>query len=194
MQLLGSTESDYVESGNYSGSMTLNFEVLSLFTAIVVLLAFLSIPPPTSSHVLAQIPPSFSSGPSDFRIGFMPQESAYPVQNSTSANITQLATVLPVANKPITPASFTPVSEETEESDSASTENDDDETASSSSDNDNDSDNSDDSDDSSNDNSDDSDDSTNDGGDDEDEDDDDDGDGGGAFAFAGDGGAFAFAG
>jgi type IV secretory pathway VirB10-like protein len=176
--------------------MTLNFYGLSLFTAIAVLLAFLSVPPLTSSHVLAQITPSFSSGPSDFRIGSMTQESAYPVQNSTNANITQLATVLPVANQPITPASFTPVSEETEESDSASTEDDDDETVSSS-DNDNDSDSSDDSDDSSNDNSDDSDDSNNDGGDDEDEDDDgddDDGDGGGAFAFAGGGGAFAFAG
>jgi len=188
--------------------MTLNFYGLSLFTAIAVLLAFLSVPPLTSSHVLAQITPSISSGPSDFRIGSMTQESAYPVQNSTNANITQLATVLPVANQPITPASFTPVSEETEESDSASTENDDDETVSSSSDNDNDSDSSDDSDDSSNDNSDGSDDSSNDnsdgsddsnndGGDDEDEDDDgddDDGDGGGAFAFAGGGGAFAFAG
>ena len=182
--------------------MTLNFYGLSLFTAIAVLLAFLSVPPLTSSHVLAQITPSISSGPSDFRIGSMTQESAYPVQNSTDTNITQLATVLPVANQPITPASFTPVSEETEESDSASTENDDDETVSSSSDNDNDSDSSDDSDDSSNDNSDDSDDSNNDGGDngdededaDDDDDDDDDGDGGDAFAFAGGGGAFAFAG
>jgi hypothetical protein len=177
--------------------MTLKVPVLSLFTAMAVLLAFLSVPSLTQSHVLAQITPSFSSGPSDFRTGIMIQESAYPVQNSTNANITQLATVLPVANQPITPASFTPVSEETEESDSASIENDDDETDSSNSDNDNESDSSDDSDDSSNDNSDDSDDSNNDGGDngDEDEDDeDDDGDGGGAFAFAGDGGAFAFAG
>lgn len=180
--------------------MTLNFHGLSLFTAIAVLLAFLSVPSLTQSHLLAQITPSFSSGPSDFRIGFTAQESAYPVQNSTNANITQLATVLPLANQPITPASFTPVSEETGESDSASTENDDDETDSSSSDNDNDSDSSDDSDDSNNDNSDDSDDSNNDGGDngdgdeDDDDDDDDDGDGGGAFAFAGGGGAFAFAG
>jgi type IV secretory pathway VirB10-like protein len=179
--------------------MTLNFHVLSLLTAIAVLLAFLSVPPLTQSHVLAQITPSFSSGPSDFRIGFMTQESAYPVQNSTNANVTQLATILPVANQPITPASFTPVSEETEESDSVSTENDADETDSSSSDNDDDSDSNDDSDDNSNDNSDDSDNSNNDGVDDEDdEDEDDDGDddedGGGAFAFAGGGGAFAFAG
>jgi hypothetical protein len=179
--------------------MTLNFHVLSLFTAIVFLLAFLSVPPLTQSSVLAQITPSFSSGPSDFRIGFMTQESAYPLQNNTNANVTQLATILPVANQPITPASFTPVSEETEESDSVSTESDDDETDSSSSDNDDNSDSSDDSDDKSNDNNDDSDNNNSDGGDDEDdEDEDDDGDddedGGGAFAFAGGGGAFAFAG
>jgi hypothetical protein len=56
----------------------------------------------------AQITPSFTPEPADFRIGFMAQDLAGPVQNSTSANITQLATVIPAANQPITPASYTP--------------------------------------------------------------------------------------
>ncbi|MGH9977126.1 MAG: hypothetical protein ACRD8Z_15020 [Nitrososphaeraceae archaeon] len=178
--------------------MALKFSVISLVTATAVLLAFLSAPSQAPSYASAQITPAFSPEPSDFRIGFMTQESAYPIQNSTNANITQLATVLPVASQPITPASITPVSEETGAADSVSSENDDDNSVSSSSDNDNDGDNSDNSDDSNDDNSDDSDDSNNgnsDVDDDEnDEDDDGDGDGGGSFAFAGGGGAFAFAG
>jgi hypothetical protein len=119
----------------------------------------------------AQITPSFTPEPADFRIGFMAQDLAGPVQNSTSANITQLATVIPAANQPITPASYTPVIEETEDPDSASSKDDDEDSASSDNDN--------------------GDDSDNDNGDDNG---DDDGDGGGAFASAGGGGAFAFAG
>lgn len=149
--------------------IALKFCVLSLVTTTAVLLAFLSAPSLTLNQVSAQITPSITPVPADLRIGYMAQDSADPVQNSTSANITQLATVLPVANQPITPASYTPLVEETEDSDSASSEDDDYDSASSSSDNDN------------------GDDSDNDNGD-------DDGDGGGSFAFAGGGGAFAFAG
>ncbi len=57
----------------------------------------------------------------------MAQDSANPVQNSTTANITQLATILPTIDQPITPASFIPMSEETDDSDdSSSSSNDDD--------------------------------------------------------------------
>lgn len=137
-----------------------------------VLLAFLSIPSQVPGHVSAQITPSStleSSGPG---IGFMTQDSAATVQNSTSANITQLATIPPTVSQPITPASFTPVSEEPaddESDDSTSSNDDDDESDSSSGDGDGD-------DDDSGDNG------------------DDDGDGGGSSASAGGGGAFAFAG
>lgn len=141
------------------------------FVAITaVLLAFLSIPSQVPVHVSAQIIPSStleSSGPG---IGFMTQDSAATVQNSTSTNITQLATIPPTVSQPITPASFTPVSEEPvdDESDDSSSSNDDDESDSSSGDDD---------DDDSEDNG----------------DDDGDGDGRGSSASAG-GGAFAFAG
>jgi type IV secretory pathway VirB10-like protein len=184
--------------------MPLKFCVLSLVTATAMLLTFLSVPSLALNQLSAQITPSFNPEPADFRIGFMAQDSADPVQNGTSANITQLATVLPVANQPITPASYTPVIEETENSDSASSKDDDDNSASSSSDNDDGDDNGDDSDNDSGDNSDNdsgddnrdgSDESENDNGDDSENDNgDDDGDGGGSFAFAGGGGAFAFAG
>jgi hypothetical protein len=195
--------------------MAIKFSVISLVAATAILLALLSGPLQEPSHVLAQITPTLSPESSAIGVGFMTQEPANPVQNSTNANITQLATILPVANQPITPASFTPVSDVTEESDTTSIQNDDDDSGDSSSDNDNDSEDSDDSDDSAdsnNDNGDDSDDSNNDNGndsddsnndnsdneDDGDEDDgdgdDDEGDGGGSFAFAGAGGAFAFAG
>ena len=50
-----------------------------------------------------------------------------PVQNSTASNITQLATVPPTENQPITPASLTPVVEESDESDSGSSNDDEDE-------------------------------------------------------------------
>ena len=145
------------------------------FVAITaVLLAFLSIPSQVPGHVSAQITPSStleSSGPG---IGFMTQDSAATLQNSTSANITQLATIPPIVSQPITPASFTPVSEEPvdDESDDSSSSNDDDESDSSSS--------------SSNDDDDDSE-GNGDGGDDG-------GDGGGSSASAGGGGAFESAG
>ena len=155
--------------------MPLKFCVLSLVTATAMLLTFLSVPSLELNQLSAQITPSFTPEPADFRIGFMAQDLADPVQNSTSANITQLAAVLPVVNQPITPASYTPVIEETEDPDSASSKDDDEDSASSDNDN--------------------GDDSDNDNGDDSDNDNgDDDGDGGGAFASAGGGGAFAFAG
>jgi hypothetical protein len=150
----------------------LKFSMMGIVAVTAVVLALLTVPEIVPGQVSAQITPSSNAEPSNAGIGFMAQNSADPIQNSTSANITQLATIFPAANQPITPATFTPVSEQTGDSDDSSSSNDDDESDSSS--NDNDSDNSD--------NSDDSDDSDN------------DGDGGGSSASAGGGGAFAFAG
>ncbi len=140
------------------------------FVAITaVLLAFLSIPSQVPGHVSAQIIPSTTLDSSGPGIGFMTEDSAATVQNNTSANITQLATIPPTISQPITPASFTPVSEEPvdDESDdsTSSTDDDDDESDSSSGDDDDSEDNG-----------------------------DDDGDGGGSSASAGGGGAFASAG
>jgi hypothetical protein len=138
------------------------------FVAITaVLLAFLSIPSQVPGHVSAQIIPSTTLDSSGPGIGFMTEDSAATVQNSTSANITQLATI----SQPITPASFTPVSEEPvdDESDDSTSSNDDDDDESDSS------------------SGDDDDDDSEDNGD-------DDGDGGGNSASAGGGGAFASAG
>jgi hypothetical protein len=142
------------------------------FVAInAVLLAFLSIPSQVPGHVSAQIIPSTTLDSSGPGIGFMTEDSAATVLNSTSANITQLATIPPTSSQPITPASFTPVSEEPvdDESDdsTSSTDDDDDESDGSSGDDDDD----------------DSEDNGN-----------DDGDGGGSSASAGGGGAFASAG
>ena len=141
----------------------------------------------TPSQVSAQITPSSTLESQDTEIGFIAQDPADPVQNSTSANITQLATILPAASQPITPASFTPVSEVTEDSgDSASSNGDDDDSDSSSSGSDNDNNDDNDNGDGDNDNG----DGDNDNGD----GDSNEGDGGGNSAFAGGGGAFAFAG
>ena len=142
------------------------------FVAInAVLLAFLSIPSQVPGHVSAQIIPSTTLDSSGPGIGFMTEDSASTVQNSTSANITQLATIPLTSSQPITPASFTPVSEEPvdDESDdsTSSTDDDDDESDGSSGDDD---------------------------GDDSEGNDNDDGDGGDSTASAGGGGAFASAG
>jgi hypothetical protein len=154
--------------------VTVKICMMGFVAVTAVLLAFLSIPSQVPGQLSAQITPSLTMESSDPGIGFMAQDSAAPVQNSTGANITQLATILPTASQPITPASFTPVSEEIadDESDDSTSSNDDDESDSSSGD------------DANND--------SNDNGD--DDDDDDDGDGGGSSASAGGGGAFAFAG
>jgi hypothetical protein len=136
------------------------------FVAITaVLLAFLSIPSQVPGHVSAQIIPSTTLDSSGPGIGFMTEDSAATVQNSTSANITQLATI----SQPITPASFTPVSEEPvdDESDDSTSSTDDDESDGNSGDDDD---------------------------DDSEDNGDDDGDGGGNSASAGGGGAFASAG
>jgi hypothetical protein len=157
--------------------IALKFSVMGIVAATAVLLAFLSVPSMIPGQVSAQITPSGTPGPSNAGIGFMAQDSADPVQNSTSANITQLATIPPTANQPITPAALTPVSEVSDDSDDSSSSNDDDSDDSSSS-------NDDDSDDSS---------SSDDDDDDSDDDSDDDGDGS-SSAFSGGGGAFASAG
>ena len=155
--------------------VTVKIGMMGFVAVTAVLLAFLSIPSQVPGQLSAQITPSLTLESSDPGIGFMAQDSPAPIQNSTGANITQLATIIPTVSQPITPASFTPVSEEVDddESDDSSSSNDDDESDSSSGDDDNDNDN--------------------DNGDD-DGDGDGDGDGGGSSASAGGGGAFAFAG
>ena len=160
--------------------MTLKLCMMGIVAATSVLLAFMSVLSQTPSQVSAQITPSSTLDSQDTEIGFIAQDPADPVQNSTSANITQLATILPAASQPITPASFTPVSEATEDSgDSNGDDDESDSSSSSGSDNDNSDDNGDG-------------DADNDNGD--GDGDSDDGDGGGSNAFAGGGGAFAFAG
>lgn len=75
-----------------------------------------------ANQVSAQITPASSVN----ELGFMAQNTTDPVQNTTAANITQLATVLPTVNQPIAPTSFAPVSEESDESTSSSNNDDDD--------------------------------------------------------------------
>ncbi|MGE5661449.1 MAG: hypothetical protein ACM3X1_04305 [Ignavibacteriales bacterium] len=122
--------------------IALKFSVMGIVAATSVLLAFLSVPSMIPGQVSAQITPSGTPGPSNvgigFAFGFMAQDSADPVQNSTSANITQLATIPPTANQPITPAALTPVSEVSDDSDDSSSSNDDDSDDSSSSNDDDD--------------------------------------------------------
>jgi hypothetical protein len=54
------------------------------------------------------------------------QNTTDPLQNSTAANITQLATVIPTVDQPLTPTSFAPTSEESDESTSSSDDDEDD--------------------------------------------------------------------
>jgi hypothetical protein len=93
-------------------------------SAIALLIAF-----NTPGQVSAQLTPSIISGTPDRGIEFTGQNSTSPVQNSTSANITQLAT-LPATGSPITPASSAPTSgvsdESSDDSDSSSNDNDND--------------------------------------------------------------------
>lgn len=139
---------------------------IGIIVVTAVLLAFITVPELIPSQVSAQIIPAFNPDTSNVGIGSMAQDIADPVQNGTSANITQLATIPTAASEPITPSTFTPLSEETGDSGDSSSNDDDDESDSGS---DNESDDSD--------------------------DDNDDGDGGSsAFAGGGGGGAFAFAG
>jgi hypothetical protein len=56
----------------------------------------------------------------------MAQDLANSIQNSTASNITQLATILPTIDQPITPTSFIPISEVTDDSDDSSSDNADD--------------------------------------------------------------------
>src|SRR5215510_7076647 len=79
-----------------------------------ILLATISVFAYGPNQVSAQITPSnFPS--SDTGAGLIGQDSADPVQNSTTSNITQLATVPASINQPIAPASLTPAAEETDE-------------------------------------------------------------------------------
>ena len=94
--------------------------VVAMAFAIAVLIAF-----NTPGQVLAQLTPSLTSGPPDTEIEFIGQNSTYPVQNSTGANITQLAT-LPATGSPIIPASFAPTSEVSDNSNDNDNDNGDD--------------------------------------------------------------------
>lgn len=143
---------------------TFEFSATGIIVATAVLLVFITVPELIPSQVSAQITPTLNPDTSNAGIGSMAQDIADPVQNGTSANITQLATIPTAASQPITPSTFTPLSEETGDSGDSSSNDDDDESNSGS---DNESDDSD--------------------------DDNDDGDRG-SSAFAGGGGAFAFAG
>ena len=78
------------------------------------------------NQMSAQITPSASALDSSANgLGFVAQNTTDPVQNSTAANVTQLATVVPTFDQPIAPTSFAPVIEESDES-TSSTNNDDD--------------------------------------------------------------------
>jgi hypothetical protein len=134
--------------------------------------------PDSSANPQSSVLPK-SLQPADSGIESMPHLAS--VQNSTTTNITQLATVLPtVPDQPITPSSIVPISEDSDDSDDS--RNDSDENNSS---DDGDENNSGSNDDSGDDDS---------GDDDSDNNDDGDGDEGGSVAVAGGGGAFAFAG
>src|ERR687891_200807 len=77
------------------------------------------------NQMSAQITPSASALDSSANgLGFVAQNTTDPVQNSTAANVTQLATVVPTFDQPIAPTSFAPVIEESDES-TSSTNNDD---------------------------------------------------------------------
>ena len=137
---------------------------IGIIVSVAILLSFMSIPELILSQVSAQIIPTLNPETSNGGIGLTVQDSADPVQNGTNANITQLATIPAAANQPITPSTFTPVSEVTGDSDDSAS-NDDDNYDESDTDSDNDSD-----------------------------DGDGDNDDGDSSAFAGGGGAIAFAG
>ena len=99
---------------------------IGIIVATAVLLAFIIVPELIPSQVSAQIIPALNPDTSNAGIGSMAQDLADPVQNGTSANITQLATIPAAASQPITPSTFTPLSEETGDSgDSSSTDDDD---------------------------------------------------------------------
>jgi hypothetical protein len=105
---------------------------IGIIVATAVLLAFITVPELIPSQVSAQIIPSLNPDTSNAGIGSMAQDLADPVQNGTSANITsanitQLATIPVAASEPITPSTFTPLSEETGDSGDSSSNDDDDE-------------------------------------------------------------------
>jgi hypothetical protein len=78
------------------------------------------------NQMSAQITPSESALDSSANgLGFVAQNTTDPVQNSTAANVTQLATVVPTV-EPIAPTSFVPVSGESDESTRSSNNDDDD--------------------------------------------------------------------
>lgn len=111
---------------------------IGIVVSAAVLLSFISIHELTPSQVSAQIIPTLNPEISMGGIGFTVQDSTDPVQNGTNANITQLATIPAAANQPITPSTFTPVSEDTGDSDDSASNDDDDDESDNDSDNDSD--------------------------------------------------------
>ena len=87
-----------------------------------------------SSPVAAQVIPAPTSAPTNTGIDLIGQNLTEPLQNSTTANITQLATVL--NPQPIQPAAFTPVSESASDNDDDSNDSNDDDHDSNNNDND----------------------------------------------------------
>lgn len=121
--------------------MTLKTRMIFVIAVLIVATAsiLLYIPNQASAQITPSPPTLDSTG---IELGFMAQNTTDPAQNSTVANITQLATVLPAVDQSVTPASFAPVNEESDESTSSSDDDDDDEDNDGSSDSSNDDDSS----------------------------------------------------
>jgi hypothetical protein len=149
------------------------------FAAAAILLASILIPTYQASAQITPTSPRSSLLPEDLQsaAGLLSQDPMDFVQNITTTNITQLATVLPTVNNQPIISPLTAVNEESDESSNSNDDYDDDH------------------DDENNSNSNDNDDDDNNGDDDSrNEDNDRDGRGGGRGAFAVSGGAFAMAG
>ena len=127
---------------NIQIQMTLKTRMIFVITVLIAAATasiLLYIPNQASAQITPSPPTLDSTG---IELGFMAQNTTDPAQNSTVANITQLATVLPAVDQPVTPASFAPVNEESDESTSSSDDDDDDEDNDGSSDSSNDDDSS----------------------------------------------------
>src|SRR5918996_1724153 len=81
-------------------------------------------PDSSTSPQSSVLPESLQSLDSEIRP--VAQDIGEPLQNNTTSNITQLATLPSIVNQPIIPASLTPVSAESNDDDSGDDFNDDD--------------------------------------------------------------------
>ncbi|MGH9974463.1 MAG: hypothetical protein ACRD8Z_01310, partial [Nitrososphaeraceae archaeon] len=120
--------------------------ITCVVAAAFILLASIAVTSYLLGPVSAQITPSVSTPDSstisqssvlpknlqsaDLEGGFTAQNTAGSVQNNATTNITQLATIAPIVEQPITPASLAPVSAESSgdsnDDDSGDDSNDDD--------------------------------------------------------------------